>query len=322
MKLVCGIDVSKDTLDVYYNDEHGKNHYSKISNDASGHRELLERCSARTYVLETSGPYYLALAFTLKEAGGDVRVENPMVVKRFIQMNLERNKSDKKDARWIFRYGLEREDSVWRVPSQAQLKCSQIGALIDLYVRQNTALQNQLHALSYMPFADKNAWRSLKGSIDRLDREIKKLEASLTTELKQWCGDQMTNLRTVPGLGKRAVAVLIVATDGFTKVTNYRQLIALAGLAPREHTSGTSIKNKKGICKMGNGYLRSVLFMCAMSAKKHNAACKELYDRLIEKGKMPYVALIAVCNKLLKQAFAIATKGTTYQPNYKSVLTP
>ncbi|TCJ15095.1 IS110 family transposase, partial [Flaviaesturariibacter flavus] len=285
MKLVCGIDVSKDTLDVYYNDDKGRTHYTKLSNTASGHRELLEKCGERVYVLETSGPYYLALAFTLKEAGGDVRVENPMVVKRFIQMNLERNKSDKKDARWLFRYGVEREASVWRVPSQAQLKCSQIGALINMYVRQKTMLQNQLHALTYMPFADKEVTKSLKASIARIERELKKLEAQMDAELKQWSGNQMKNLRSVPGLGKRAVATLIVATDGFTKVSNYRQLIALAGLAPREHTSGTSIKGKRGICKMGNGYLRSVLFMCALTAKKYNAACKDLYDRLVAKGK-------------------------------------
>ncbi|GAA4316832.1 transposase [Flaviaesturariibacter amylovorans] len=219
-----------------------------------------------------------------------------MVVKRFIQMNLERNKSDKKDARWLYRYGVEREASVWRVPSQAQLKCSQIGALIDMYVRQNTMLQNQLHALTYMPFADKEVAKSIKGSIARLDREIKKLEDQMNTELKGWCEEKMKAVRSVPGLGKRATAALMVATDGFTKVTNHRQLIALAGLAPREHQSGTSIKGKKGICKMGNGYLRSVLFMGAMSAKKHNRACRELYDRLIAKRKAPYVALIAVCN--------------------------
>ncbi|RYY43151.1 MAG: IS110 family transposase, partial [Chitinophagaceae bacterium] len=92
------------------------------------------------------------------------------------------------------------------------------------------------------------------------------------------------------------------------------------GLAPREHTSGSSIKNKRGICKMGSGHLRSTLYMCAISAKKHNAACRDLYDRLRAAGKPAKLALIAVCNKLLKQAFAIATKGTKYQPDFKSSL--
>ncbi|GAA4316836.1 hypothetical protein [Flaviaesturariibacter amylovorans] len=67
MKLVCGIDVSKDTLDIYYNDEKRKNHYAKLPNNASGHRDLLRKCGVRQYVLETSGPYYLALPLPLKK---------------------------------------------------------------------------------------------------------------------------------------------------------------------------------------------------------------------------------------------------------------
>jgi hypothetical protein len=64
---------------------------------------------------------------------------------------------------------------------------------------------------------------------------------------------------------------------------------------------------------MGSGHLRSTLYMCAISAKKQNQACRELYDRLRAAGKPPKLALIAVCNKLLKQAFAIATTATPYQ---------
>jgi hypothetical protein len=45
-----------------------------------------------------------------------------------------------------------------------------------------------------------------------------------------------------------------------------------------------------------------------------------LYERLRAAGKRGKVALIAVCNKLLKQAFAIATKGIEYEENFKSSL--
>jgi transposase len=150
--------------------------------------------------------------------------------------------------------------------------------------------------------------------------EVKKLEALLQHQISSWKGEQLKNISSIPGLGKRAVALLIVYTEGFTKIQNHRQLIALSGLAPREHSSGSSVRGKKGICKMGNGHLRNVLYMCSLSAIKHNKACKELYERLKAAGKRSKVALIAVCNKLLKQAFAIATKGTIYQPDYVSKL--
>ncbi len=319
--LVAGVDVSKDTLDVCFNDEQGREHYLKIQNTAKGHKLLLGKVGAeRTFVMESSGPYYLRLAFSLQQAGCDVRVENPTRVKRYIQMQLERNKSDKKDARWLFRYGVEQEAAQWQLPPAESLKCAQIMGLVDLYTRQATMIQNQLHSLKQVPVICPEVVRSLQRSLRSVKAEIRKLEHQLQDLLQVWQGEQLKCVSSIPGLGKRAVALLIVYTEGFTKVQNHRQLIALAGLAPREHTSGTSIRGRKGICKIGNGYLRNVLYMCSLSAIKHNEACKELYDRLKAKGKRGKVALIAVCNKQLKQAFAIATKGTMYQSNHKSTL--
>jgi len=320
--LVCGIDVSKDTLDIYYNDASGKEHYFKVSNDSKGHALLIGKLGInRTYLMESSGPYYLRLAFAIKKLNGDVRVENPIAVKRFIQMHLERNKSDKKDARWLYFYARQQESSEWTLPPKEQLYCAQIMGSIDLYSRQMVMITNQLHSLDQVPVQCKEVIKSLEKTKQLIEREVKKLELQLQDLLKVWQGEQLKNITSIPGLGKRAVALLIVYTDGFKKISNYRQLIALAGLAPREHTSGSSVRGRKGICKMGNGHLRSVLYMCSLSAIRHNGACKELYDRLKAKGKRSKVALIAVCNKLLKQAFAIATKGTTYQPDYRSSLT-
>jgi transposase len=322
LSLVCGVDVSKDTLDLYFNDEEGREHYLKVANDNKGHQLLLEKLGAtRTYVMESSGPYYLRLAFLLKTSGADVRLENPLVVKRFIQMNLERNKSDQKDARWLFRFAREREASLWTPPTKEALQCNQLLTLLKLYTRQLTMIDNQLHALAQLPVICKEVNKSLQATKQQLDKEIKKLEGKLQTLLEAWQGQQLRNIASIPGLGKRAVALLIVYTDGFKKIQNHRQLIALAGLAPREHTSGTSVRGRKGICKMGNGHLRNVLYMCSLSAIKHNGACKELYERMKAKGKRSKVALIAVCNKLLKQAFAIATKGQVYQAGYQSRLT-
>lgn len=321
LQLVCGIDVSKQTLDIYYNDNSGKEYYLRLSNDQSGHQHLVGLLGiGRTYVMESSGPYYLRLAFLLKKKGADVRVENPTVIKRFIQMQLERNKSDRKDAKWIYRFGQSCEAAEWKMPSSQQLECSEILSAIDLYKRQITMIGNQLESLEQVPCREKTVINSLVQMKSKLANEVKRLELRIGEILKQWQGEQLKNLGTVPGLGKRAVALLIVFTDGFRKIQNHRQLIALCGLAPREHTSGTSVRRKRGICKMGNGYLRNVLYMCSMSAIKHNKACKDLYDRLRAKGKRGKVALIAVCNKLLKQAFAIATRGTQYQADYKSSL--
>lgn len=113
--------------------------------------------------------------------------------------------------------------------------------------------------------------------------------------------------------------MLIVFTQGFKTTYNHRQLIGFAGLSPTGYSSGTSIHGKNQICKRGGKHLRDVLCMCAMNAIKTNVACKALYERLRARGKTGKQGLIAVCNKLLKQAFAVAKNNTTYQPNYCSV---
>ena len=318
--LVCGIDVSKDHLDVCFNDQDGNLHYLKFDNHAQGFDSLIAKLGKRMYVMENTGPYFFRLAAKLRKVGADVRVENPVVIKRFIQMNMERNKSDRKDAGWIYRFGLEREATKWKMPSKEQMKCSQKLGAIDLMKRQLTMIANQLHSIDQLPVACKEVKKSLTAVKIKMEKAVEKLEDQLQVFLSTWQGQQQKNLTTIPGLGKRAVAMLIVYTDGFKKISNYRQLIALAGLVPREYNSGSSVRGKKGICKMGNGHLRNVLYMCSMSAIKYNRACLELYERLRASGKNGKVALIAVCNKLLKQAFSIATKGTQYQANYKSVL--
>jgi hypothetical protein len=71
---------------------------------------------------------------------------------------------------------------------------------------------------------------------------------------------------------------------------------------------------------MGNQKLRNLLFLCSFTASIHNKACRDIYNRIVNKGKSKKLALIAVSNKLLKQSFAIAQSGIPYDENYKSVL--
>lgn len=316
--LSCGIDVSKDTLDCCYNIEDEKEIHLQVSNDEQGFRKLYRSCGQRRYVMETSGPYYLRLALWLAGRQCEVCVENALVVKRFIQMNGERSKNDQKDARWIFRYSQQVGVRTWKVPARGQVECQQILRGVEMFNRQRTMLNNQLHSMETLPWTCQEMRKSVKGMIRKMEMEIEKLQVALGEKLRSWAPNQAENLQSIPGLGKRAAAMLIVFTEAFEKVQNYRQLICLAGLSPREFSSGSSVRGKTRICKMGGGQLRSILYMCAMSAIKKNRACKALYDRLRAKGKNGKVALIAVCNKLLKQAFAIAKSGRKYDENYLS----
>lgn len=112
---------------------------------------------------------------------------------------------------------------------------------------------------------------------------------------------------------------MIIISDGFRKFESAKQFTCYIGLSPVENRSGTSIRGRRSISKQGNGKLRNLLFLCSFNACKYNKACRELYERIVAKGKSKKLALIAVANKLLKQAFAIAKSGLIYDQNFRSI---
>lgn len=320
IKLIVGIDVSKATLDVCFEQGEDILHY-QVSNDVKGFKQLLALISCPAHiVMENSGPYYLQLAVFLREKDISVSVVNSLSVKRFIQMKGGRSKSDKKDAYWIMRYGKEQPLIAWEVPGEVQVKCTQIYRLRGLYVKQLNMLSNQLDSIISSHFQTKEVVQSLKSTIKKLKGECKKLEGELDKILKEHHHEQYKNLQTIPGIGKHVAMTLIIKTNGFERVESYRQLISMAGLSPREYSSGSSVRGKVRITKFGGKDIRKALYLSSMTAIRYNPQCKALFDRMKCRGKNGKVALIAVSNKLLKQAFAIAKSGVPYMADYRSQL--
>ncbi len=319
-KLCCGIDVSHSTLDVCYQNNLGELFHIQVGNNNKGFEKILEHTGADYhFVMEATGVYYIRLAFYLHQRGCALSVVNALSIKRFIQMHMERNKSDKKDAVWICRYAIEQQPPYWEMPDSAYFESKQLYNTIREYAEQIKRFNNQLHSLKLLPVPSKDTIKSLEKMNVQLEKEIKLLEVKLEALLQSWQPDQLKSVSSIKGIGKRATSMLIVFTQGFKYTQNHRQLISFAGLSPCEYSSGSSIQGKSRIYKRGGKNLRDVLYMCAMNAIKTNVACKALYERLRANGKTGKQALIAVCNKLLKQVFAVVKNNSIYQPNYCSV---
>jgi transposase len=318
-KLCCGIDVSHTTLDVCYQNNLGEYFHLQVGNNNQGFAKILEHTGVDYhFVMEATGVYYIRFAFYLHNRGCVLSVVNAMAIKRYIQMHLERNKTDKKDAGWICRYAIEQQPPYWQMPDNAYFESKQLYNTIREYTEQVKRFHNQLHSLGLLPVPSKDTIKSIEKIIMCLKKEIKQLEHKLQLLLEQWQPEQLRNVSSIKGIGKRAAAILIVFTQGFKHTANHRQLISFAGLAPTQYSSRSSIQGKPRIYKRGGKNLRDVLYMCSMNAMKTNVACKTLYERLRANGKTGKQALIAVCNKLLKQVFAVVKNNSLYQPNYCS----
>ncbi|WP_026752976.1 IS110 family transposase [Sediminibacter sp. Hel_I_10] len=312
-----GIDISALVFDVTDSD----GNYYQFRNNGLGFEKFTKLLNNTSHcVMEATGYYHYQLAYHLLESGIKVSVENPLSVKRFIQMGLSKIKTDKSDSKLICSYAEQVDLKLWKGNSKNEIECLQITRALSVYTKQSTMLKNKLHGESVLGNPSKVVLTSLKRSLRQLQREIKLLEDKLLVLVKEVHQDLLTRLKTIPGIGPKTAITLVVLTGGFDRFTSAGELCSYAGLTPVIRQSGSSVKGRPRISKIGNQKLRNLLFMCSFNACQYNKACRDLYERIVAKGKSKKLALIAVCNKLLKQAFAIAKSGLIFDQEYKSKL--
>lgn len=307
-----GIDISKLFFDVFK-----AGHHYRFDNDTPGFDALLKLLNTDSrVVMEASGPYYLRLACYLHSRGITVSVINPLVIRRFAQMRMSRAKTDKKDARLIAEYGALTKPDRWAPPQKHIIDLQQLEATVAALIKQQTCLNNQLESFICSGMLDKRLEQMLRKELIHLHKLILGLTARMQQIVEEHYSQMLNNLKSIPGIGKKTAMMLIVISGGFERFDDHRKLSSYIGICPRIFESGSSVKGKARICKMGMSKIRASLYVCSWSAKRCNKACRDLYERLLAKGKARKLALIAVANKLLKQAFAIAKTKSKYQQNY------
>ena len=176
-KLCCGIDVSHTKLDVCYQNNLGELFHLQVGNNNQGFTKIIEHTGVGYhFVMEATGVYYIRLAFYLHSRGCVLSVVNAIAIKRYIQMHLERNKTDKKDAGWICRYAIEQQPEYWQMPDSAYFESRQLYNTIREYTEQIKRFNNQLHSLRLLPVPSKDTIKSLEKVILVMEKEIKRLK--------------------------------------------------------------------------------------------------------------------------------------------------
>lgn len=314
---VIGIDISKASFDVSYRQKRGDFHYEKFSNDLQGYKLFKKHISPEDVcVMEASGPYYSKLCHYLYKQLFKVAVVNPLQIKHFVRMRMVKAKTDKKDAQMIAIYGEREQPELW-IPDHSHIsKLQQLHTAIEGLHKQSSVLVNQLEAFKQHPDEDTELCKMLKSLLKSIRSKIVKLENRMTEITLAHYEDTFIALKSIPGIGDKTAIMLIAITNNFTKFNSSKKLSAYVGLTPRIYESGTSIRGKGHITKMGNRHVRKLLYMCSWTAKRNNQQCKQMYDRLKERGKPEKLIKIAIANKLLRQAFGVGTTQLHYQENF------
>jgi transposase len=283
-----------------------------VPNTAEGFEKLalwLERNSAAQVhaCMEATGIYWESAAAFLAEKGHAVSVVNPAQISAFGSAALSRTKTDKKDARLIARFCAERRPPLWEPPAPELAELRALVTRRDALERMRTQEKNRLHV----------SRAEVRAGIERhltfLEREIKDIDAEIRqktdggTQLKK----QRELLDSIPGLGVKTIPVLLSFFSG--KCFPARPA-AYAGLDPRQHESGSSVRRKPRISKMGHAFLRKNLYMPAMVAVTRTSWGKAFKARLAANRKPPMVIICAMMRKLVHVAAGVLNSEKMFDP--------
>ena len=312
-----GLDVSKLKFNACLVRRGGKLRHRAFPNDEAGFAQLSEWLTSngvsRVHAcMEATGAYYEALATYLHGRGHTVSVVNPASIKAYAQSVLSRTKTDRVDASLIASFCAERRPPAWHPPAAE--------------VRELQALVRRLEALTEMRVIEENRLSagggvaavrsSVEEHIAYLAEQIKKTEALIRSRIDSHprLKRQSELLDTIPGIAETTAAVLLAEVPDIKEYRSARQVAAFAGLVPRERQSGSSVRGRVRLSKIGNARLRKALYFPAITALRCSPFFQAWAEGLRQRGKSKMAVIGAAMRKLIHLAYVVLKTGKPFDP--------
>ena len=288
-----GCDVGKDVIVVF---DSRDDHHTTLPNDPALLEVFADALDPASLVIcEATGGYEAALLDALAQAGRAAHRADARKVKAFIRSFGTLAKTDAIDARALSRYGQERHDRLplWKPRGEARMALHTLVTTRRDLVAERVAFRNRRKAPGATPVEQR-----LDHILLVLDEEIAGIEADIETLIQSHAplARGTAVLQTIGGIGATTAATLLALMPELGTLPR-RKAAALAGLAPHPRQSGTldAYRRTRG----GQPDVKRTLFMAALAARKHNNQLRPFYERLVQNGKKPLVALTALMRKLI-----------------------
>jgi transposase len=306
---VVGIDVSKATLDCYF-DPAGRR--LRLANDEAGIAQLLSELAAldvQLIVIEATGRLHRRLAAELLQAGLPVTLVNPQRAREYARSTGKLEKTDRVDAQVLAGFGRAAEHQLLAKPSEKQVELGDLISRRRALVQMRIAEKNRLAEAQQPKLAEQQAkklLRLIEQQIEDIDRAVAELIDG-DHDFKR----KSEILTSVPGVSTGTANQLLAELPEIGKLS--RQSIAkLAGVAPLANDSGPR-RGQRSI-QGGRQPVRNALYMAAFNAIKYCERFKQFAKRLTDAGKAFKVVLTATMRKLLVTLNQMIKTDTTYCP--------
>lgn len=329
MKSYIGIDISKAHLDVAVVDDQGKSLIDdlQVKNTEKGIKELLTKLdksgaslNESWFCFEHTGSYGLLLCHLLQELQLTYSVVPALEIKR--SMGMQRGKNDKVDALRIARYASRFANKLkaHRLPSQALQQLKDLFTYRQQLVTMCSQFKNSLkHYQLTCSFTQTDTiCLDIEQQLEALARRIKAVEEQIKNVLKleKQMEQNVELAQSVKGIGLMTAVYMLVTTNNFQSFQSARQFNCYAGIAPFEHSSGSSIRGRTKVSHLGNKKMKTLLYNAANSAAQFDPELKQYCERKKSEGKHHQLVINAIACKLVARVFAVIKRQTPYIATY------
>lgn len=304
-----GIDVAKASLDVHVRPS---DESFTVANDEAGINQLAEDLRARRpmlVVLEATGGIEAHVTAVLGARKLPVVVVNPRQVRDFARATGELAKTDRIDAAILSLFGERIRPEVRALPDDAsrdfEARLTRRRQVVEMLVAEKQRLATARPAVT----------KQIQAHIKYLERQLSDIETDLRQTIEKspiWRAKDNL-LRSVKGVGP-VLSITLMAELPELGELNRKQIAKLVGVAPLARDSGT-MRGRRRIWG-GRPHVRSVLYMATLAAIRSNPVIRAYYQRLVDQGKPPKVAITASMRKLLITLNAILRTGQPWSPAY------
>jgi transposase len=318
---ILGIDISKDKFDVCLRSAAAaeqKRACTQFDNNPSGFKKLQRWLAHQAGIgplhacLEATSRYGDALALFLHEHQHAVSVVNPRRIRHYADSQLVRTQNDTVDAAIIADFCATQTPPLWQPTAADVRQLQDLTRLRQFFVtqaqRQKNRLQTESPALA----------RFLRRQIKATEKLIAKLETQIAEHLQAHAplAQKVALVDSISGVGPLTAAAAVAELPPVQRFEHAGQVVAFAGLDPRKKDSGSSVRGKGHVSKMGSRPLRGALYMPAVAALTHNPLIRAQGKRMAARGHSGKTIICAAMRKLVRLIYGVLKTGKPFDAQW------